>query len=63
MPRHYQHQTFEQLSHTIEQLSGRIEAAERHKDFRSAHRLIANRSQARRLLPAMQRMRRDPVRP
>ena len=59
MPRHYQHQTFEQLRHTIEQLSGRIEAAERHKDFRSANRLIANRSRARRLLSAMQRMRRQ----
>ena len=55
----YQHQTFEQLRHIIEQLSGRIEAAERHKDFRSAQRLIANRNRARRLLSAMQRMRRE----
>ena len=62
MPRHYQHQTFEQLRHSIEQLSGRIEAAERHKDFRSAHRLIASRSRVRRLLSAIQRMRRQ-VRP
>ena len=62
MPRLYQHQTFDELRHSIEQLSGRIEAAERHKDFRSAHRLIANRNRARRLLSAMQRMRRQ-VRP
>ena len=59
MPRAYQNQTFQQLRHTIEQLSGRIQAAERDKDFRSAHRLLANRSRARRLLSAMQRMRRQ----
>ena len=59
MPRLYQQQTPHQLRHTVAQLSGRIEAAERRKDFRTAHRLLANRSRARRLLAAMQRTRRS----